>query len=86
MQYCHPVFDRLQYCKRSETGQWERILQVIKNWTVGRPGNVLQAIKNLTVGRPWNEAILSDGYMMGYSGDAQLELLAGFKSHLRSEV
>ena len=30
--------------------------------------------------------ILSDGYMMGYSGDAQLELLAGFKSHLRSEV
>ena len=29
---------------------WERILQVIKNWTVGRPGN---------------EAILSNGYMIG---------------------
>ena len=57
-------FDRLQYCKRSETGQWERILQVINNWTVGRPGNVLQAIKNLTVGRPGNEAILSNGYMI----------------------
>ena len=58
---------------------------------VGRPGNVLQAIKNWMVGRPGNEVTLSNGYMIGmswdiYFGDAQLELLAGLKSHLRSEV
>ena len=55
------------------------------------PGNVLQAIKNCTVGRLGNKATLSnsyiyDWYALGYFGDAQLELFAGFKSYLRSEV
>ena len=41
------------------------------------------------VGRPGNEATLSNGYnndwyILGYSGDAQLELFAGLSQ--RSEV
>ena len=54
------------------------------------PGNVLQAIKNCSVGRLGNKATPSNSYMigmhLGYFGDAQLELFAGFKSYLRSEV
>ena len=54
------------------------------------PGNALQAIKNCLVGRLGNKATLSNSYMigmsLGYFGDAQLELFAGFKSYLRSEV
>ena len=38
----------------------------------------LEAIKNWMVGRPGNEATLSNGYVLGYSGDARLEL-TGFK-------
>ena len=54
------------------------------------PGNVLQAIKNCSVGRLGNKATLSNSYIigmyLGYLGDAQLELFAGFKSYLKSEV
>ena len=52
--------------------------------TYSMPGNVLQAVKNCTVGRLGS----NDWYVLGYFGDAQLELdlFAGFKSYLKSEV
>ena len=90
MQYRHPVFDRLQYCKQSETGQWEHILRVNKTWLdAGKAWKRTASDQKLDSGKAWEQGLRLSLVMviwLGYSGDAQLELFAGFKSHLRSEV
>ena len=86
MQYCHPVLiacstasnQKLDsgnvYCKWSTTGRWEGLetyCKRSKTWQWEGLGTRLSLVMVI-----W----------LRYSGDAQLELLAGFKSHLRSEV